>query len=459
MSEFRINSGILQNDLSSLYIAKESLYIIKAEIAWQILKLKVVSDDSAVSRIKGNLALYSKKLGNEVSNINYIINSGNTVISKAKTAEASANLTMSGLLSIISITWPFNGSSYISNAVAAGKSAVASFGDMLEQGMYELKDVVTGTAEALFWTGETLVELKNDAKNLLNDIITDSVPDVYNKLKSGNGIFDEETWSSVPDSFFSHFSYDVSDNSLLYIMQLGTLVGIDNSTVESHLENNKKVWEGGLEDDVTDNEGYIEKQGLMEKLKYGKHNSLYEKLTGYNKWSSCQTEGQDPTCDFNSCEVIAAYDILNYYEGNNKKYTFPELLSEFESSSTVASGYAGTAPAEVCNFLKGEGYKAKMYEGDNLSSSDYTSISGKYDSFIVTVYNDKNDLNSAVHTMAITTNIDSNGDTIYTIHNESGSSRYGYSLEEVIFNYNATSNNPVHGNDYDVVSIIGVSDE
>ena len=112
MSEFRINTGVIKSELGTLGSAKTELFFVKADLAIQIMKLRAVSSSSAVSAIKGRLGAQSKRISNEIININSLINSGNAICSKVKSAELSARWEMSGIEDIIKNIWPFNGDLY-----------------------------------------------------------------------------------------------------------------------------------------------------------------------------------------------------------------------------------------------------------------------------------------------------------------------------------------------------------
>ncbi len=109
MSEFKINTMSLNSDIGALKVLKTELFLARADLAMQILKLDMSSNSYAVGVIKDKLCRMSKRIGNEITNINNIINTGNTICSKVKAAENSAKIEMNGLSDIIGITWPFIG--------------------------------------------------------------------------------------------------------------------------------------------------------------------------------------------------------------------------------------------------------------------------------------------------------------------------------------------------------------
>ena len=150
MSEFKLSTGALKTDLMSLYLTKAELYIVKADIATQILKLRIVDDSSVVSSISRSLGKASKKISNDISNINYIINSGNTICSKAKIAESTAMLEISGILDILNNIWPFNGNSVNVEAAESGGVIDAIFGELIVGGFLigAINGLINGNSEA-----------------------------------------------------------------------------------------------------------------------------------------------------------------------------------------------------------------------------------------------------------------------------------------------------------------------
>ena len=97
MSEFKLNETEVKAQLLRLNMTKVELYSVRAGLDVQILKLRLTNGSNASSAIRGKLGSTCKKIGNEITNINSIINTGNTICSKAKTAERTAQISMAGL--------------------------------------------------------------------------------------------------------------------------------------------------------------------------------------------------------------------------------------------------------------------------------------------------------------------------------------------------------------------------
>ena len=56
------------------------------------------------------------------------------------------------------------------------------------------------------------------------------------------------------------------------------------------------------------------------------------------------------TISFCGCEIIATYNALYDLTGNHD-INFPEIINEFEKDGIVLSGFFGTAPKAVEDYL------------------------------------------------------------------------------------------------------------
>ena len=143
MSEFILRADEMKTNMTSLYSTNMALYGVRAGLAVQILRLRYSGSSTTVYALRNRLSCYSKRIGNEITNINSIVNTGNTVISKAKTAEMAAKLEMSGLLDIIKRTWPFNGLNVGNTVVGGGIVGTIAFsnlkvaGNVIGEGIWE----------------------------------------------------------------------------------------------------------------------------------------------------------------------------------------------------------------------------------------------------------------------------------------------------------------------------------
>lgn len=205
----------------------------------------------------------------------------------------------------------------------------------------------------------------------------------------------------------------ISDGSLIYAMSLLSSP-LDDETIKNHLKINREVWleymSGQKETEkITDMkgkrffvDGYIDAQGYFTDMYYG-------------------VNGGPIMAKKNACEIIALYNALySLNDGVKKsKYDFPELIAQMEGLGPCINGQWGTSPFIIMYYLQNEGYKVKLYEGKKAKKeSNLQDLEREYDTYIVTVYNDKNDVGEMVHTMCITkTNID--GKIKYNLRNGS----------------------------------------
>lgn len=134
-------------------------------------------------------------------------------------------------------------------------------------------------------------------------------------------------------------------------------------------------------------EGYLEQQSSYNDLFYGKTS-----LSG------------------TGCEIIAAYNALHFL-GLIQPGQFPSLISEFERKAIVINGWAGSSVRGIVKVLKDHGLCVGLTTNPNRAQ-DFVS---SYETLIMTIYNDKDDIFRQIHTISITS--DENG---FWAHNVSG---------------------------------------
>ena len=189
---------------------------------------------------------------------------------------------------------------------------------------------------------------------------------------------------------------------------------LDDETIKNHLKINREVW---LE--------YMSGQNEEKKKEKYKEKSFFvDGYIGAQKWLDDMyygVNGGPIMAKENACEIIALYNALySLNDGVEKsKYDFPELIAQMEGLGPCINGIWGTSPFIIMYYLQNEGYKVKLYEGKKAQKeSNLQDLEREYDTYIVTVYNDKNDVGEMVHTMCITkTNID--GEIKYNLRNGS----------------------------------------
>lgn len=226
----------------------------------------------------------------------------------------------------------------------------------------------------------------------------------------------------------------VDDQTLLLVLTLLSAHSLSPKVSQQHLESNTEAWEEYLklhpddyyiehQEDMRDKGDPQKPNNIKDGLHYGNHEAYY-----------------------NSCEVIAVYNALLALHDGNSPTGFPELLCTFEQGGICADGEFGTAPTALYVYFEKRGYEAKMLSGKQIKDSKLNNMQKEYDTYILTAYNDGDDLGEMIHTVSITAEaID--GETKYQIHNASDTAIYD-SLAEAVGGF--------HGGNGEPISIIGV---
>ena len=122
------------------------------------------------------------------------------------------------------------------------------------------------------------------------------------------------------------------------------------------------------------------------------------------------------TIDSGGCVVIAAYNAL--YDLTGEEYIdFPAMIDYFEKNGILLYGEIGTAPQSVEEYFNDLGFKTKS----SFKREEYTNIADNYDTFVLTKFNDIDDIYQCIHTSSITKK-----DGKFYIHNNS---YYGYNIQ------------------------------
>lgn len=177
---------------------------------------------------------------------------------------------------------------------------------------------------------------------------------------------------------------------------------------------------------------FIENQWEWGSIEYGRY------------WSNMQ---------FSGCEIIAVANALHNMGVDLSYEEMAELIRNFEKDGMCLDGNIGTSPMALYEYLVNHGYTAE-YTTSNVPK-DIQEISEKYDTFVVTAYNEKDDITGQVHTVCITKGDDGK----YYIHN--GGTRSGDGRSESIpYDSLEEAINDIGGNDNSQSIIItGVKDD
>ena len=163
----------------------------------------------------------------------------------------------------------------------------------------------------------------------------------------------------------------VSNETILNFFELLRITS--SHRFNDNLEKNNQNFNNHLEE-IEKDDGYIENQYLYTDMNYG------------NK-----------TLDFCGCEIIATYNAIYDLTGNHD-ISFPNMIDSFEKDGIVLSGFFGTAPRSIEDYLKKHGFKTISSSKKN----EYDKIGEKSDALILTMFNDKYNIMNMVHTINIT---------------------------------------------------------
>lgn len=190
------------------------------------------------------------------------------------------------------------------------------------------------------------------------------------------------------ESFFKSFiPQKISNKSTLSFLQL--LRKIAFHKFPGNLEKNTHNFKNHLQE-IEKNNGYIENQHDYTDMYYG------------NK-----------TISFCGCEIIATFNAIYDIKGYHY-ISFPEMINDFEKDGIILSGFFGTSPIAIEDYLNKKGFKTISSD----KKEEYDKIGEIASALILTFYNDKNDIFNMIHTINITKKegnfyIHNNGDKCY----------------------------------------------
>lgn len=257
-------------------------------------------------------------------------------------------------------------------------------------------------------------------------------------------MFENKDWGEKFKNWRNSFiPKHISGKTLLFAYSvLAVICPINNKIRASHKDRNEMVWEENSSKYTID--GYIEHQYKMEEIIYGtekKRLTKALKMGAYNGTTS-------------TCEVIATYNALQHLSDNSHD-SFADLLFYYEGNGCALYGYFGTSPDAIKTYFIERDFDTVQLTGNKARNADAVNELGQaYDTYIVTVYNDKEDINKQIHTMCITKD-----GSKYTIHNDYSGHNKDYTeydvdsttLNDVIADYN--------GGKSKTISLLGVKNK
>lgn len=274
--------------------------------------------------------------------------------------------------------------------------------------------------------GDTFIKIANEYRKMDGEILNIKTA---TKIALDMTTEDEEAIIDIIKDFFNNI---LTDEQLLELFEK-----IESSpgfmTVIQQYIHNSEIWQNNMSKWVDEN-GYIYDQGLLYEMLYGDSYEFIEDLLF--------GEGGMNAGD-NTCEVIATYNAMISLGWEPEINDFPEMLFYFSQNGMLLDGLFGTTPVAVEEFLIQQGYGTNMLVDGAINENTLNSMQEDYDTYIVTFYNDKNDITAGVHTV----NISCNEEGKYYVLN--GTSDEGDSLSELVDEY-------VYGNGGEPISVIGV---
>ncbi len=245
--------------------------------------------------------------------------------------------------------------------------------------------------------------------------------------EAGTGWIDGYDWE---EWLYEYVPNHVNDASLLAVFTLLTLDNMPGFTISEHYVLNLVGWNEYMGNHS--NEVYIEHQSAMKDLLY------------YGKY----------TADYNACEVIAVYNALVAMNDGVSPVDFPTLLATFEGNGIMLKGYFGTDPTSLYLYFDANGYDVDMLYGGSIKDSKLDKMQEKYDTYILTAYNDGDNLGEQIHTISITAE-EVDNETKYVIHN-AGDDTFNDDETYVYYDSLADAVNSYNDGNGEPISVIGI---
>ena len=113
------------------------------------------------------------------------------------------------------------------------------------------------------------------------------------------------------------------------------------------------------------------------------------------------------------CGILAVYNLLLYWE---RPESLTALIHEAEMDGSVLRGRWGTSTLALLRMLRRRGLTVMPVTGWRRHETDFDSLLRTYDSFLMNLYNDEDDIRAMVHTVCVTRL----GPDRFRIHNADG---------------------------------------
>lgn len=171
---------------------------------------------------------------------------------------------------------------------------------------------------------------------------------------------------------------------------LAVLFPVPGKVIRQNRKHNENIWK--KPEKLFWENGYIVAQSELKEFCFGKKNQVLDRFVLNNK----PLNGAK-----NTCEVIAVYNAWNALTQNKETECFPALLSWFEHKGAVLWGYFGTSPTAALTFFNEKGYSCDILYEKEMTERTLDRFARQYQVFLLTSFNDANDLMQQIHTMCV----------------------------------------------------------
>ena len=113
------------------------------------------------------------------------------------------------------------------------------------------------------------------------------------------------------------------------------------------------------------------------------------------------------------CGILAVYNLLLYW---GRPESLTSLIHEAEHEGSVLRGRWGTSVLALLRMLRKRGLTVIPVTGWRRHETDFDGLLRTYDSFLMNLYNDEDDIRAMVHTVCVTRL----GPDRFRIHNADG---------------------------------------
>ena len=182
----------------------------------------------------------------------------------------------------------------------------------------------------------------------------------------------------------------VGNGIVLKVYHLLTLIPVPQKIRKKNHDHNAIWLKNAKWDFLTVPSAYIENQNEWEEILFG--------------------QGSHHNMKYSGCEIIATFNALKALGKADSPDFMAELIGEYEKHGAALWGEFGVSPLAVCAYLKRRGFSVVTAKKDDNKSLNMADSRCRV--FIVTVYNDANDITAQIHTICITKEVNR-----YVLHN------------------------------------------